>query len=111
MLRPLFTLTSVLSLLVWIATVVLWVRSYFRLNSFGWRDVPCSREAGGYIRAVMFPTWFRISRRFRPHQAEVCPECGYDLRASPHRWRECGTSVSQTATARIEGAPSGRADF
>ena len=60
MLRRLLTLPSALSLLVCVAAVALWVRSYFRLDSFGWRDAPgsgfqLSSETGEFLL-------FRVTR-------------------------------------------------
>ena len=58
--------------------VARWVASTFYLAAF-----LCTVAAVGGL-ANSF-------RRSRPHLPWVCPTCGYDLRATPHRCPECGT--------------------
>jgi hypothetical protein len=43
--------------------------------------------------------WFFSPRRRRRLRAErgLCPMCGYDVRASPDRWPECGSDVKTVA--------------
>lgn len=60
--------------------------------------------------AVLFPHWFALSvalvmpalwvlRRGTRALAGYCPECGYDLRATPDRCPECGRSGAATQRA------------
>ena len=41
-------------------------------------------------------TWSWLRRRHR-HRVGLCPECGYDLRATPGRCPECGTIAASVA--------------
>jgi hypothetical protein len=167
--RRVFTAVSVLSLLLCLATVALWVRSYWRgdfLTCFGsgayrqfascrgqlymqtgptslpdghqWRTggpyyffldgAPTTHyrflgfeqmsgmiwngAPGRRFSVLVVPYWlfalvlaatpmFRLLRRPRPVPG-LCPNCGYDLRATPERCPECGTErVLATDGARI----------
>ena len=63
---------------------------------------PPRRSNWPYLAAVylaMLPTWivtaivtWREWRKKRRSQAGLCPDCGYDLRASPERCPECGAA-------------------
>jgi hypothetical protein len=53
--------------------------------------------------ATVLPlTWtgrrvFERRRARRTRELNLCPVCGYDLRATPHRCPECGTAVAAAA--------------
>jgi len=154
--RRLLNVLTALSLLLFAAAAALWVRSYWRNDTFvfatatgeaairssggqfglswmprrfsppdisGWLSSPHdphraswsamwkfeagSMEAGGKghrWRAVVFPHWCltaaaalapawrglaSLSKR-RRKRSGLCPQCGYDLRATPDRCPECG---------------------
>ena len=169
MTRRLLNLLTALSLLLCVAVLALWVRSYFRSDGFGYQQ-RCSEEeprgdywlystrgrirfltaligleeketgpfwksgfpddpyrmeeTGWYVLSwelahypsyahVSTPHWVpamllaaapsgallaRLRRRRRRSRGGLCPQCGYDLRATPGRCPECGTN--QPAGAR-----------
>ena len=51
------------------------------------------------ITAVAPIQWARLRRRRRRHDG-LCPACGYDLRATPHRCPECATPHADPPLAR-----------
>jgi len=48
-------------------------------------------------------TWQMLRARRRPKPG-MCPQCGYDLRATPVRCPECGRAVDSRATRPDEQA-------
>ena len=48
------------------------------------------------------PAQIRAQRREKREQLGMCPQCGYDLRATPDRCPECG-AVSTAQDARLPG--------
>jgi hypothetical protein len=83
------------------------VRSYGPIAGFGLFEKPAGpMSMGAGTREVFFPHWFLAlltaagpatwwhlaQRRLRSRSLALCPSCGYDLRATPDRCPECGTT-------------------
>jgi hypothetical protein len=115
---------TVLSVLLCVATVVLWVRGlglYLSLQTWGESNHPSmrfrfGRENGdGWLWTVHY--WkvilltlvapscrLRLAvRSWRRAVSGACASCGYDLRATPERCPECGAAPT-TQAARPGGA-------
>lgn len=70
-----------------------------RVNGDLWRiDIFPSRLA---MTALVLPSvWFLLwYRRRRKSRINMCAKCGYDLRASKDRCRECGEAIPPSAPA------------
>ena len=67
--------------------------SKFRYVSFPYW-LPAAATAPLAVRAVRRAVDWRRRRR---HAAGCCPQCGYDLRATPGRCPECGSVADTTA--------------
>jgi hypothetical protein len=55
--------------------------------------------AAGLLPLTRLGFWTRsAARRRRRRRSGLCPDCGYDLRATPGRCPECGTTASVSTT-------------
>src|SRR5262249_18455801 len=75
-----------------------------QVNRFGFRyarytggDGDVSMYAWFMIPPALLAAWWCIARarRIGAPRPGICPQCGYDLRASPERCPECGCIVYQ----------------
>jgi len=81
-------------------------------GGFAWWAIE-TRNGGGLITRLVVPMWaitalagalpiwwcFGLYRRRRRRLSNLCPNCGYDMRATPSRCPECGREVRGCASA------------
>jgi drug/metabolite transporter (DMT)-like permease len=99
MLRRLFIIAPALSLLLCVATIALWVRSYSVADRYSGRDTEVTisywllTALAGTLPGLRLLAWYRHAAR-RP--IGHCRTCGYDLRGSTLRCPECGAAIIKT---------------
>jgi hypothetical protein len=75
--------------------------SGYRETESGWMDKPdlivCVPFFSFFVWTALLPSWRLLfpwlKVRERRRKGEICRSCGYDLRATPDRCPECGTST------------------
>jgi hypothetical protein len=73
-----FSFAALLSLLICIATIVLWVRSYWRYDTFYWKYWSSEAEMIWWEHSEMGQLIFGCSKRGTDtaNTSGTCPECG-----------------------------------
>jgi hypothetical protein len=70
----------------------------FRGNVIRWREVVVPYWPFLLVSAALPARWYVCRRRARlrrlRHEARLCPACGYDLRGTPDRCPECGSTAA-----------------
>ena len=113
--RKLITPVTVLAaaLLASLAAIGAWIATAIKSVSRLWPDLIIDASGEPLVKVVALAIvytaaavlLFRYRRRLLGARRGLCANCGYDLRATPHRCPECGAVPSTTNAGKRASPP------